>query len=111
MKKAILLVFMLSVLSGTARAQEADVRQLMAGFITALQNLDWPAFRECWAANPVTYGPENTTRNDGPSFESTWRLRFQRMREAAVARGITSAPYMKIDRKCLVNRGQLGPGL
>ena len=45
MKKAILLVFMLSVLSGTARAQEADVRQLMAGFVTALQNLDWPAFR------------------------------------------------------------------
>jgi hypothetical protein len=97
MKKAILLVFMLSVLSGTARAQEADVRQLMAGFITALQNLDWPAFRECWAENPVTYGPESTTRNDGPSFESTWRLLFQRMREAAVARGITSAPYMKID--------------
>jgi ketosteroid isomerase-like protein len=97
MKKAILLVFILSVLSDTARAQEADVRRLMAGFITALQNLDWPAFRECWVENPVVYGPENATRSEGPSFESTWRLQFQRMREAAIARGITSAPYTKID--------------
>jgi len=93
MKKAILLVFMLSVSSGSARAQEADVRRLITGFITALQNLDWPAFRECWAENPVVYGPESAARSEGPSFESGWLFQFQRMREAAVARGVTSAPY------------------
>ena len=97
MKKAIMLVLTLFVLSDTAQAQEADVRRLMAGFLTALQNLDWPALRECWAENPVMYSPENATRIDGPSFESTWRLQFSRMREAAAARGITNAPYTKID--------------
>src|SRR5262245_52467504 len=96
MKKAALLLLTLFVLSDTAQAQEADVRRLMAGFLTALQNLDWPALRG-WAVNPVMYGPENATRIDGPSFKSTWRLQFSRMREAAAARGITSAPYTKID--------------
>jgi ketosteroid isomerase-like protein len=88
---------LLAGLSGTVRAQEPDVRQLMTAFITALQNLDWPAFRECWAEKPVMYGPENSTRDEGPTFESAWKEQFQRMREAAAARGATGAPYTKID--------------
>jgi ketosteroid isomerase-like protein len=88
---------LLAGLSGIVRAQEADVRQLMTAFITALQNLDWQAFRKCWTENPVMYGPESSTRNEGPTFESTWKEQFQRMREAAAARGNTVAPYTKID--------------
>jgi hypothetical protein len=97
MRKLILLVCIFSCLSGAARAQEADVRRLVAEFITAIQNLDWPAFRECWAENPVIYGPEDATRVDGSLFESNVRLQFQRLRQAAAARGVTSAPYTKID--------------
>jgi hypothetical protein len=87
MRKLILLVCIFSCLSGTARAQEADVRRLVAEFITALQSLDRPAFRECWAENPVSYGSEDATRHDGSLFESNLRLNFQRLREAAAARG------------------------
>src|SRR5215472_13075625 len=97
MRKLILLVCIFSCLTGAARAQEADVRRLVAEFITAIQNLDWPAFRECWAENPVIYGPEDATRVDGPLFEANVRLQFQRLRQAAAARGVTSAPYTKID--------------
>jgi ketosteroid isomerase-like protein len=97
MKRVVVVALLLAGLSSTVRAQEADVRQLMTAFITALQNLDWPAFRECWAEKPVMYGPESSTRNEGPTFESTWKEQFQRMREAAAARGNTVAPYTKID--------------
>jgi len=97
MKRMVAVVLLLAGLSSPARAQEADVRRLVTAFITALQNLDWPAFRECWAEKPVMYGPESSTRNEGPAFDSTWKEQFQRMREAAAARGITAAPYTKID--------------
>ena len=97
MRKLILLVCIFSCLPGAARAQEADVRRLVAKFTTAIQNVDWPAYRECWAENPVIYGPEDATRVDGPLFESNVRLQFQRLRQAAAARGVTSAPYTKID--------------
>ena len=97
MRKLILLVCIFSCLTGATRAQEADVRRLVAEFITAIQNLDWPAFRECWVENPVIYGPEDATRVDGPLFESNTRQNFQRLRQAAAARGVTSAPYTKID--------------
>jgi hypothetical protein len=97
MRKLILLVCIFSGLSGAARAQDADVRRVVTEFVTAIQNLDWPALRGCWAENPVMYGTEDATRVDGSLFESRWRLQFQRMREAAAARGVTSAPYVKID--------------
>jgi len=97
MKRMVAVALLLAGLSSKARAQEADVRQLMTAFITALQNLDWPAFRECWTEKPVMYGPESSTRNEGPNFEATWKEQFQRAREAAAARGDTAAPYTKID--------------
>ena len=97
MRKLILLVCIFSGLSGAARAQGADVRRVVAEFVTAIQNLDWPALRGCWGENPVIYGPEETTRIDGSLFESNTRMQFQRLREAAAARGVTSAPYLKID--------------
>ena len=97
MKRVIPLTFVLCVLSVNVQAQDSDVRRLMAAFIGALQNLDWPAFRQCWADNPVLYGNADTTRREGASFESEWRMGFQQMREAAAARGVTSAPYVKVD--------------
>jgi hypothetical protein len=39
---------------GTA---EGEVRQLRAGFITAFDNLDWPALRKCWVEHPVMFQP------------------------------------------------------
>ena len=80
MKRVIPLTFVLCVLSVNVQAQESDVRQLMAAFIGALQDLDWPAFRQCWADNPVLYGNADATRREGASFESEWRMGFPQMR-------------------------------
>lgn len=52
---------------------------------------------EYWAENPVIYGPEDATRHDGPLFEVNVAAPISAMRAAAVARRITSAPYVKID--------------
>jgi ketosteroid isomerase-like protein len=37
------------------QAQETEVRSLMADFLKAFHNLDWPAFRKCWVDNPVVF--------------------------------------------------------
>ena len=45
-------------LAGCLYAQptsEAQAQHLMADFLMAFDNLDWPAFRQCWAANPVVF--------------------------------------------------------
>jgi hypothetical protein len=80
-----------------AQEPEADVRRLMAAFITALQNLDFPALRECWVDNPVMYGPTAATRVDGSAFDSNWQMQLQQLRQAAAGRGVTTAPYMKVE--------------
>jgi hypothetical protein len=88
-----------SVPFGPAHAQDAgaDVRRLMTAFITALQNLDFPGLRECWVDNPVQYGPSDAMRIEGSAFDSNWQMQFQQLRQAAAARGVTTAPYMKVD--------------
>src|SRR5262245_7962691 len=69
----------------------------MAAFVSALQNADFPALRECWVNSPVLYGPTEATRIDGSSFDSNWQMQLQQLRQAAAARGVTTAPYVKID--------------
>ena len=69
----------------------------MASFISALQNLDWPALRECWGDSPVLYRPTDATRVEGSSFDSEWQVQFQQIRRAAAARGVTTAPYVRVD--------------
>jgi hypothetical protein len=98
-KKLILVTLLLSVPLGHLHAQEteADVRRLMTAFINALQNLDLAALRDCWVDNPVLYGPTDATRIEGASFFTNWQMQLQQIREAAAARGVTTAPYVKVD--------------
>ena len=87
--------------------QEAEVRSLMADFIKAFNNLDWPAFRKCWVDHPVLFHPsvlQNPTGkriDDLPGFEDSWRGQFDRTREFAGQRGVTGPPFQNIVPKDL----------
>jgi ketosteroid isomerase-like protein len=86
-------------------APETEVRGLMSSFLTAFNNLDWPAFRKCWVENPVLFHPsvaQNPTGKrieDAAGFESSWHHQFDLMREGAATRGITSPPFANIQPK------------
>ena len=81
---------------------ERGVREVMAAFVTAFNNLDLSAFRECWVDNPVMFHPSVTAnptgkRIDEPGdFDRSWQLVFNGIREAAARRGVTQAPYQSI---------------
>jgi hypothetical protein len=96
-KKIVLAALLLSVIPGRIEAQEEDVRQLMTRFVAALQDADWPAFRACWVEHPVMYSPTEMTRFDDGSFDAEWQRAFQQIRQTAATRGITTAPYVKVD--------------
>lgn len=83
------------------------MRSLMADFIKAFDNLDWPAFRKCWVDNPVMFAPgvaQNPTGrriDDLPSFEATWHHQFDLTRNSAATRGVTAPPFQNIEPKDL----------
>jgi|ERR1700722_3318349 hypothetical protein len=87
------------------QAQETEVRSLMADFLKAFNNLDWPAFRKCWVDNPVVFYPSvapNPTGkriDDPPGFDTAWRRQFDLMRESATSRGVTEPPFLNIEPK------------
>jgi len=77
----------------------------MADFVKAFDNLDWPAFRKCWAEHPVVFYPSTAPsstgkRTDEPAaFEAAWRHQFDLIRDAAAKRGVTEAPFQDIQPK------------
>ena len=81
------------------------MRSLMADFLKAFHNLDWPAFRKCWVDNPVVFYPSvapNPTGkriDDPPGFDTAWRRQFDLMRESATSRGVTEPPFLNIEPK------------
>jgi ketosteroid isomerase-like protein len=97
------------LLTGCLYAQptpEAQVRRLMADFLTALNNLDWQAFRQCWVASPVVFFPalvQPTGRQteDAVEFEDVWHRQFELMRNNAARRGVTKAPFQDSQPKDL----------
>lgn len=85
---------------------EAQVRRVMADFLTAFNNLDWQTFRQCWVASPVVFFPslvQPTGRRteDAAAFEDVWRRQFELIRNSAARRGVTSAPFQDIQPKDL----------
>ena len=40
---------------------------------------------------------ESKRIDDSATFDATWQMQFQQMRQSAAARGITSAPYVKVE--------------
>jgi ketosteroid isomerase-like protein len=93
------------VLAGCLFAQpspETEVRRVLTDFLTAFNNLDWPAFRQCWADDPVVFYPStvpspNGKRTEGTAeLEAAWRRQFDLQRDIASKRGVTKAPFQNI---------------
>lgn len=90
-----------AVFSGCASATRPDVTpQVTAAldhFLTAFNNLDWPAFRECFAEDATLFNPDipdapSVHRLDGRSaIEDSFRAVFEATRKSG-----TGPPYMHI---------------
>jgi len=89
---------------GSALAQEhklpeptpAPVEKALSDFLTAFDNLDWPAFRACFSSTATIFHPAapNIKRIDSPDqFERAWLGVFERIKKAS---GRTSPPYMHL---------------
>jgi len=82
---------------------ESEVRQLMANFVTTFENLDWPAFRQCWVENPVVFFPApdmrpGGTRTDNASeFNAAWQRVFDQARQTMTKTGVSKAPFFHIN--------------
>jgi ketosteroid isomerase-like protein len=75
---------------------ESDVRDVLANFISAFDNLDWEAFRLAFDDNAtVFYSRAFPERANGRAqFEKTFKIVFQQIRD-----GKTRAPYMDLQPK------------
>jgi SnoaL-like domain len=98
--RAALLLSLAGFLCGQP-SPEAQVRRLMGDFLTAFNNLDWQAFRQCWAASPVVFFPSlvqptGKRTDDIAAFEDVWHRQFELIRKDAARRGVTEAPFQNI---------------
>lgn len=74
----------------------AEIEQALTVFLTAFDNLDWPAFRACFAPDASVFhpGPPNLKRIDSPQeFERAWLGVFARIKKNS---GRNSPPYMHL---------------
>ena len=91
---------MLLVASVYAQSQpaspEADVRQALAKFIRAFDDLDWEHFRLAFDDNATVFYPRAMPQraNGRAEFEKVFKTVFQQIRD-----GKTAAPYMDIQPK------------
>jgi ketosteroid isomerase-like protein len=97
------LLILISLVSAHAYASpaetaEAEVRNALADFIQAFDNLDWDRFRAAFSDDATAFYPrEFSHRADGrQEFEKAFRNVFDRIRA-----GRTQAPYMDIQPRDL----------
>lgn len=82
--------------SNASGRTEAEVEQALRVFLTAFDNLDWAAFRECFAPDASMFHPAapNLRRIDSPQdFEKAWRGVFARIKKTS---GREAPPYMNL---------------
>ena len=81
-----------------AESAETEVRNMLADFIQAFDNLDWDRFRAAFSDDATVFYPrEFPHRADGrQEFERTFQKVFDRIRA-----GRTQAPYMDIQPRDL----------
>lgn len=92
-----LLVAPLVVAQGKPRVSaEAEVRDALANFVYAFDNLDWDAFRLAFDDNATVFYPRAFPEraNGRAEFEKTFKIVFQQIRG-----GKTAAPYLDIQPK------------
>ncbi len=77
---------------------ESDVRDVLANFISAFDNLDWETFRLAFDDNATVFYPRAFPEraNGRAEFEKTFKIVFQQIRD-----GKTRAPYMDLQPKGL----------
>jgi len=93
-------------ISAAARAQSttdhtqpllhSSVEEALAAFLAAFDNLDWPAFRLCFAKDASIFHPAapNIKRIDSPeAFEKAWLGVFARIKKES---GKEQPPYMDL---------------
>lgn len=94
------------------QGRDAEVREATSKFLTAFNNLDWEAFRECWASKASMFGasvmfpplqgiaPASSARRlTGNEAEAMWRQVFSAVRERSKR---SSPPYQTIQPQDLV---------
>ena len=92
-----LLVAPLVLAQGEPRAfAETEVRDSLARFVYAFDNLDWEAFRLAFDDNATVFYPRAFPEraNGRAEFEKTFKVVFQQIRG-----GKTAGPYMDIQPK------------
>lgn len=82
-----------------AGSPESDVREALARFIRAFDNLEWDGFRLAFADDATVFYPRAFPEraNGRGEFEETFRTVFEQIRG-----GKTAAPYMDIQPKNMV---------
>ena len=83
--------------SSTSRAPENaadEVRQTLTRFLTAFENLDWEAFRNCFADDATVYFPSQraSRATSRAEIETTFRQVFERIRATKSA-----PPYLNLE--------------
>jgi ketosteroid isomerase-like protein len=79
-----------------ASQSSAEIERALSSFLTAFDNLDWPAFRVCFSPNATVFHPSapNVKRIDSPDqFDKAWLGVFARIKASS---GRTAAPYMDL---------------
>jgi ketosteroid isomerase-like protein len=100
MRLALPLVFVLSVPSVFVGQEppsaESEVRDTLAKFVEAFDNLDWESFRLAFDDNATVFYPRAIPdRATGrPEFERSFKVVFEQIRN-----GRTTPPYMDIQPK------------
>jgi ketosteroid isomerase-like protein len=79
-----------------AKPRAGSVEEALSIFLRAFDNLDWPAFRECFSANATIFHPSapNVRRIDAPEqFDKAWLGVFERIKKNS---GRSAPPYMDL---------------
>jgi ketosteroid isomerase-like protein len=74
---------------------EAEVRQFVASFLRAFDDLDWPTFRSCFDDDASVFYPEFFPRRvqGQKQLDASWRTVFENVRTQS---GRSSSPYMDL---------------
>jgi ketosteroid isomerase-like protein len=80
-----------------AEVSPEDIRDALARFIAAFENLDWAKFRPCFSNHATIFhpAPPNIKRIDSrEEFDKAWLEVFERIKRNS---GRTSPPFMKLE--------------
>ena len=96
----VLLLVAITITTGFGQAVAStsrDIRDAMSRFLTAFNNLDWPAFKDCFSPSATMFFPVQIPRRvEQESFHKTWLSIFEYLRKQAAGQGKTSPPYLDI---------------